>query len=1130
MENVKCKIACGRGGGEKGSALLIVLGMFAFMLVSAVAFSMYMRASRAPSSYVRRNASARQLVKAALARAIDEVDTAIGNDPFPGVGRNNNCTGQVKKTRADSQPEPTKDRGAYDNWHGRVFTPKDEVLDAGETVSTLTLEGLGYLPPCLVNEVRYWSRHTRTARMKKQPFSYGLGRYAFTAVNVSDFFDVNNFGKTKKGKIHQYLNRSSAPHGRVSPTYLFRGGETAEMIAGAGDAKDFLDDMASGVGGGGGDYPSASAVPFVSWLDFYLAVGDENKWGLSFPFYNLINDKKNSNVFFSDSDKDKVRHSVFMAGGWNCDTNLAIEANDYLTKYKKLNLRYPEHQPFHGENWVINGGAKFDDCMKCKTDFWNKLGNEWRVLQDIDKFLLCDYLDCDSVPISLCLPSVEAVPMLCGVALNPKCVKYELDVVDGGWVKNDDTGEQTREVTYFITVIIDDLSTSITTVYPFLSDSPRNYTVESFARVFFVEEGAASVGSPLRNEFFNLGDSFVWGGKDGDPVNYMQVDMKNGTAPAVAPNGTGEGREKATITGDIEKGVSRNGEKTVLATVTYKKDKDGNIQAPAVNDPRKISFYNADLKDRIDFGVEFAKNPDPDTTPSPMTKYRPNVAIWMRIKDDAGKTVDMAPAVPAYDNLNDDAAIGLKEDESFYAATCGEGARNLKSPALRFFPSTANSAAGIEFNHAYFAANKGTHEVDEWQQTAYAVNDPRYNWAPEHWYVLGKDENPRDRWFENVKSFRVGKGQCDQDIFMSVSDQGYLQSMYEVMMIPQTHSINPKDPFLGWGSLEGDANKETVGYDGKIRNSVGGVANDGLMWRTYKTLAFCADGEDPDAESNWGYIDRQMSFDEADNGLRVNPYTDNMNIMLGAFANMPCDWWAAGTNYVVSGKDYMKPGENFEKANLFKWSYEKDVAGIANGAYNMAYFWSNAFKRRFEESDKAKRDKLCVTDDWKDIFDDAFYWYGGEVEEKYRGCLALDPDRDLSAVADSGAIDNSAVDKILKSLTSVDRKFLYGYLKGCFANTSQLFLFFVRAEASIGGAAGDGARAVALVWRDPNPPTGTNGKLMNRDGNNGSVEVDSTDKATDNSFVYSPDVTSWRYDRREFPPHRTRILFYHQFD
>ena len=85
---------------KKGSALLIVLGMFSFMLVSAVAFSVYMRASRAPSSYVRRNTSTRQILKAAVARAIDEIDTAIGNDPFPDVGYNHDY-GSTGTTQGD---------------------------------------------------------------------------------------------------------------------------------------------------------------------------------------------------------------------------------------------------------------------------------------------------------------------------------------------------------------------------------------------------------------------------------------------------------------------------------------------------------------------------------------------------------------------------------------------------------------------------------------------------------------------------------------------------------------------------------------------------------------------------------------------------------------------------------------------------------------------------------------------------------------------------------------------------------------------------------------------------------------------------------------------------------------------
>ena len=50
---------------RKGSALLIVLGMLAFMIVSAVAFSAYMRYARLPSSYLRRTTASRELTKAA---------------------------------------------------------------------------------------------------------------------------------------------------------------------------------------------------------------------------------------------------------------------------------------------------------------------------------------------------------------------------------------------------------------------------------------------------------------------------------------------------------------------------------------------------------------------------------------------------------------------------------------------------------------------------------------------------------------------------------------------------------------------------------------------------------------------------------------------------------------------------------------------------------------------------------------------------------------------------------------------------------------------------------------------------------------------------------------------------------
>ena len=85
-------------------------------------------------------------------------------------------------------------------------------------------------------------------------------------------------------------------------------------------------------------------------------------------------------------------------------------------------------------------------------------------------------------------------------------------------------------------------------------------------------------------------------------------------------------------------------------------------------------------------------------------------------------------------------------------------------------------------------------------------------------------------------------------------------------------------------------------------------------------------------------------------------------------------------------------------------------------------------------------------------------------------------------------------------LKDVDRKMLYGFWRDSLAPKQQLFLVFVRAEPMMmgGGAIGQtppqlGARAVALVWRDPNPTPTDVGNQQPR-------------------------------------PHRTRVLFYRQFD
>ena len=111
---------------------------------------------------------------------------------------------------------------------------------------------------------------------------------------------------------------------------------------------------------------------------------------------------------------------------------------------------------------------------------------------------------------------------------------------------------------------------------------------------------------------------------------------------------------------------------------------------------------------------------------------------------------------------------------------------------------------------------------------------------------------------------------------------------------------------------------------------------------------------------------------------------------------------------------------------------------------------------------------------WEDVFDD-LDWDSRSTTELLG--------KNLSGVA----------------LHSVDKKYLHGFWRECFAVRQQLFLVFVRAEPMMmgGGARGQtppqlGARAMALVWRDPTPTKADIGGQPR--------------------------------------PHSTRVLFYRQFD
>ena len=169
--------------------------------------------------------------------------------------------------------------------------------------------------------------------------------------------------------------------------------------------------------------------------------------------------------------------------------------------------------------------------------------------------------------------------------------------------------------------------------------------------------------------------------------------------------------------------------------------------------------------------------------------------------------------------------------------------------------------------------------------------------------------------------------------------------------------------------------------------------------------------------------------------------------------------------------------------------------------FNESYAWSEmnsdakfAWKdlKNVVSAFKAKMQAQTDVAGWEDAYDELWRLDGSDADSLMGAKLENDTD----------------------DLYGVDRKFLYGYWRDCFAVKQQLFLIFVRAEPMMmgGGIIGQtppqlGARAVALVWRNPYRSSRPYATTADDD---------------------SPGLPSATVP--EYAPHQTRVLFYRQFD
>ena len=394
------------------------------------------------------------------------------------------------------------------------------------------------------------------------------------------------------------------------------------------------------------------------------------------------------------------------------------------------------------------------------------------------------------------------------------------------------------------------------------------------------------------------------------------------------------------------------------------------------------------------------------------------MGLTVTLRNSDGKLVDMAPAHALDDDTPPE---GIGTETRF---------RRFKRGLLRFDNKDANLVVDIEdsiegYNklHEKVAANELKDKPIEFKYATYLTDDPRYNFAASNWYYPGNasGDSLGEVWL--AKTSCNGSNGKEGDIFMSVSNQGYLQDAGEIAFIPRVCDFR---------SVDSDCKAVVNAMEsGKIPNGAGDCGNASQMWRTFGCFGDLGVNAEVDS----------LGMTSPVNGFRINPYTDDDTIRLGAFINTPYDWWSAGTNYVndtIKKKFADEDGRVTDMKKSLEYTFGPSGTGKAKiEAEDMKEFskWMGTKLRSDTDGKWWKK--------WDEIA-----WLDGEVDEQ----LGV-------------------------TLHDVDRKFLHNYWRKCFANQQQLFLVFFRAEPVVlGGGSGQGttpaqlgAKGVAVVWRDPRP-------------------------------------------------------------
>lgn len=1034
---------------QKGSALLIVLGFLSFMVVSAVAFAIWMRTERLPSSALRRTVANRYLVKAALAQAMSRVDDAIRSHAYPGAW----YTNKQNEVYCD------KNSCAYDWWEARVFMPPDpwgretssgkpnsRYAPAAKTVSVLNLEALGYLPPSIVNDVRFLSRASWAAQWDY--FNFDAGRYAFCAVNVSDMLDITKMAadspRTSAAAMRTQKPGEKPLPSRFSLAYLFRNDDNGHTNPNGG-ALALFDDRVH-LKPGNGEW---NAVPLVSLLDYNVSIANNSSGKFYSPFYKWLG-FNNSQYFYDgvnvkEADEVKgAKRQPFITTSWFPSNNLVRCGRKRDTP---LDISQEPNWPFP-RKLLQNEKANLDDVLMESTEelFWKPMTDVRHAFCVLDRFSLFDYLDENDIPLSLAIPCVERVPML--TALGPlSSSSVNMEFVNSA--SPEDEPDPVKGADYKRKVYKTNLKVKLggmgmysTVIYPFSGgDTPGTFTTEAFARLIFVgEEGAAAdaeAAVPPRVSLRNNGlakncrpTTKEWNKNDKDKPFSVDGANQNAlfiTLPLQDPqswkpdrdmvNNCWSPRQVLTFQ-DVGTQLPAEGI-TILRRIQYyliKKDDRGNVIDEVPDPDRKEPFYEITLRPFGENGELISKEAIPEGEMSEETfkgiyekyKIRPYLVVWARVKNEKDDTVDMVPATfeddQTYNSINNKDFADNAGDMGYalgYNAQQTGSSHNM--PIMRF--------PGKQF-FTYKHVQEGTTVAcnDWYDKSCYAV-DPRYNWAPENWWFDKDNYEPNGQmWHDEV--FRdggiidqlvkyefgggLGRGDRANDPFMFVSDLGYLQSVGELAFLPHLSNMSENGTPT---SVLGDPKEHARGgntplgslYNGKPRylEDFSDASSDKTIpcalaaWKCYQNYRTNRNGFE------FGANLYRRGLVNGAQGFYVNPYTQSREVLLAALANPPLNYWAAGENY-----DW-KTGElNKEHPTFSEWQDRRFHGGSkpalsGEDISKIARF----LHRRFEDlagmiefpKEMTAQDLYAYQKVWEDLFD-ALDWNGTldcSIEEVY---------------------------------------------------------------------------------------------------------------------------------------------------